>query len=70
VIEQTPPPTAQGKYIQIKYVTQVKKEPPVFVFFCNYPKGIKEEYRRFLGNKLRKQFGFQGVPVTLLFRQK
>ena len=70
VIDQTPPPTVQGKYIQIKYVTQVKKEPPVFVFFCNYPKGIKEEYRRFLANKLRQKFGFQGVPVTLLFRQK
>ena len=70
VIDYTPPPAAQGKHIQIKYVTQVKKEPPVFVFFCNDPKGIKEEYRRFLENKLRKQFGFRGVPVTLLFRQK
>jgi GTP-binding protein len=70
VIDYTPPPAAQGKYIQIKYVTQVKKEPPVFVFFCNDPKGIKEEYRRFLENRLRKQFGFKGVPVTLLFRQK
>jgi len=70
VIDYTPPPAVQGKYIQIKYVTQVKKEPPVFVFFCNDPKGIKEEYRRFLENRLRKQFGFKGVPVTLLFRQK
>jgi len=70
VIDHTPPPSVQGKYIQIKYVTQVKKEPPVFVFFCNDPKGIKEEYRRFLENRLRKQFGFRGVPVTLLFRQK
>jgi len=70
VIDYTPPPAVQGKHIQIKYVTQVKKEPPVFVFFCNDPKGIKEEYRRFLENKLRKQFGFRGVPVTLLFRQK
>ncbi len=70
VIDYTPPPAAQGKYIQIKYVTQVKKEPPVFVFFCNDPKGIKEEYRRFLENRLRKQFGFKGVPVSLLFRQK
>ncbi|MBC8491148.1 MAG: ribosome biogenesis GTPase Der [Candidatus Marinimicrobia bacterium] len=70
IIDYTPPPAVQGKYIQIKYVTQVKKEPPVFVFFCNDPKGIKEEYRRFLENRLRKQFGFKGFPVTLLFRQK
>ncbi len=70
VIDYTPPPAVQGKYIQIKYVTQVKKEPPVFVFFCNDPKSVKEEYRRFLENRLRKQFGFKGVPVTLLFRQK
>ena len=70
VIDRTPPPAVSGKHIQIKYVTQVKIDPPVFLFFSNDPKNIKEEYRRFLENKLRQKFGFTGVPVTLLFRQK
>jgi len=70
VIDRTPPPAVSGKHIQIKYVTQVKAGPPVFLFFCNDPKSVKEEYRRFLENKLRQEFGFKGVPVTLLFRQK
>jgi len=70
VIDRTPPPAVSGKHIQIKYVTQVKIDPPVFLFFCNDPKNIKEEYRRFLENKLRQKFGFTGIPVTLLFRQK
>jgi len=70
VIDKTPPPAVQGKYIKIKYVTQVKIEPPMFVFFCNYPKYIKEEYQRFLENQLRAGFGFKGVPLTVLFRQK
>ena len=70
VIDRTPPPAVGGKHIQIKYVTQVKIDPPVFLFFCNDPKSVKEEYRRFLENKLRQKFGFIGVPVTLLFRQK
>ncbi|MCK4448745.1 MAG: ribosome biogenesis GTPase Der, partial [Candidatus Marinimicrobia bacterium] len=70
VIDKIPPPAVQGKYIKIKYLTQVKREPPVFVFFCNYPKDIKEEYRRFLENQLRAGFGFRGVPLTIIFRQK
>jgi len=70
VIDRNPPPAIAGKYIQIKYVTQVKADPPVFLFFCNDPKNVKEGYRRFLENKLREKFGFTGVPVTLLFRQK
>ncbi|MBL7136617.1 MAG: ribosome biogenesis GTPase Der [Candidatus Marinimicrobia bacterium] len=70
VINKIPPPAVQGKYIKIKYLTQVKREPPVFVFFCNYPKDIKEEYRRFLENQLRAGFGFRGVPLTIIFRQK
>ncbi|HDP69176.1 MAG TPA: ribosome biogenesis GTPase Der [Candidatus Marinimicrobia bacterium] len=70
VINRTPPPAVMGKHIQIKYVTQVKTNPPVILFFCNDPKNIKEDYRRFLENQLRKEFDFTGVPVTLLFRQK
>ena len=70
VIDRTPPPAVKGKHIKIKYVTQVKKEPPVFAFYCNDPKLIKEEYRRFLENQLRQGFGFFGVPLTISFRQK
>jgi GTP-binding protein len=70
IIDRVPPPAVQGKNIKIKYITQVKKEPPVFVFFCNEPKSIKEEYKRFLTNQLRNGFGFEGVPLTLLFREK
>lgn len=70
VINRTPPPAVMGKHIQIKYATQVKANPPVILFFCNEPKNIKEDYRRFLENQLRKEFGFLGIPVTLLFRQK
>lgn len=70
VIDQTPPPAVQGKFIKIKYVTQVKSEPPVMVFFCNEPHFIKNEYRRFLERQLRANFDFFGVPVTLTFRKK
>ncbi len=70
VIDRTPPPAMKGKHIKIKYVTQVKKEPPVFAFYCSDPKLIKEEYRRFLENQLRQGFGFFGVPLTISFRQK
>lgn len=70
VIDRTPPPATLGKFIKIKYITQVKVEPPVFVFFCNEPRLVKEEYRRFLENQLRRQFGFSGVPLIISFRQK
>jgi len=70
IIERTPPPATMGKFIKIKYVTQVKTEPPVFVFFCNEPRLVKEEYRRFLENQLRGNFDFTGVPLIISFRQK
>ncbi|MEM1271736.1 MAG: ribosome biogenesis GTPase Der [Bacteroidota bacterium] len=64
------PPTYRGNYIKIKYVSQVREEPPVFAFFCNHPKGIQESYRRYLENQLRRAFGFAGVPVKLTFKAK
>ncbi len=64
------PPTYRGNYVQIKYVTQVRANPPVFAFFCNHPKGIQESYRRYLENRLRAAFGFEGVPLVLVFRAK
>ena len=70
ILKETPPPTYKGKFIKIKYVTQVKTNPPVFAFFCNDPKGIKEDYRRFLENRLREVFQFTGVPLTLVYKRK
>ena len=64
------PPTYRGNHVQIKYVTQVRANPPVFAFFCNHPKGVKESYRRYLENRLREAFGFDGVPVALVFKSK
>jgi GTPase len=64
------PPSWNGRLIKIKYATQVRASPPVFAFFCNLPLGVKESYRRYLENQLRKAFGFEGVPLTLTFKQK
>jgi GTPase len=69
-IERTPPSSASGKEIKIKYITQVKVAPPVIAFFTNQPKLIEENYKRFLENILRQKFGFGGVPLTLVFKQK
>ena len=64
------PPSYRNQYVKINYVTQVRERPPVFAFFTNYPKGVKESYRRYLENRLRDAFGFEGVPLTLSFKQK
>lgn len=69
-IERHHPPTYRNQFVKIKYVTQVAENPPVFAFFCNYPRGVKEEYRRYLENKLREAYGFVGVPLTLVFKAK
>ena len=65
-----PPPAIKGKRIQIKYAAQVHREPPLFAFFTNHPRLIPINYRRYLENRLRQQFGFEGVPVKLSFRAK
>lgn len=70
IIENYPPPATKGKYIKIKYVTQLPGKSPMFAFFCNLPQYIKEPYRRFVENKLREHFDFEGVPVQVYFRQK
>lgn len=71
LIENYPPPALKGKYIKIKYVTQLPDtQIPIFVFFANLPQYIKEPYRRFLENKLRETWNFSGTPVHLFFRQK
>ncbi len=70
IIQQTTPAAVGGKEIKIKYITQVKNSPPVFAFFCNHPNLIKSNYKTFLEKKIREQYGFFGVPVTLVFRRK
>ncbi len=69
-IERYPPPAYKGKYIKIKYITQLPTKTPTFAFFCNLPQYIKEPYERYLMNKLREHFNFKGVPVKLVFRKK
>lgn len=63
-------PMKRGKQLNINYVTQVKSNPPVFKFFMNNPQDLPVNYRRFLENKLREHFSFEGVPITMVFRQK
>lgn len=69
-IEKHPPPAYRGKYIKIKYITQLPTKTPTFAFFCNHPNYVKEPYKRFLENRLRDSFDFKGVPVKLLFKDK
>jgi GTP-binding protein len=70
VIEAYPPPAYKGKYIRIKYITQLKTLTPTFVFFCNLPQYIRDPYKRYLEGKIRAQYDFSGVPMQLYFRQK
>ena len=70
IIKETPPPQVKGKFVRIKYVTQLKTGHPTFVFFCNFPQYIKEPYERFLINKIRESFEYTGSPVTVYFRKK
>lgn len=70
IIEATEPPQHKGKYIKIKYVTQLPTPYPSFAFFANLPQYIKEPYKRFIENQLRKKFDFHGVPITIYIRKK
>ena len=70
LIEHYPPPATKGKYIKVKYVTQINATSPMFAFFCNLPQYVKEPYKRFIENKLRENFDFKGVPIQIFFRQK
>ena len=68
--EKHPPTMSSGAFVKIKYATQVREAPPVFVFFANHPEGVRESYKRYLEGKLREAFGFAGVPLTLAFKDK
>jgi len=69
-IEKYSPPAARGRYIKIKYITQLPTHAPSFVFFSNFPDLIKEPYRRYLENRIRENFDFSGVPIQIFFRKK
>lgn len=71
IIEHTPPPSNKGKYIKIKYVTQLPNtQVPSFVFFCNLPQWIKEPYKRFLENRIRDNWNLTGTPINIIIREK
>jgi GTP-binding protein len=68
--EKHPPTTTSGAFVNINYVTQVREAPPVFAFFANHPESIRTDYKRYLEGRLRRAFGFEGVPLTLVFKEK
>ena len=70
IIEQKPPPSTKGKYIKIKFCRQLPTKYPQFAFYCNLPQYIKDPYKRFLENQLRKNFNFLGVPIDIFLRKK
>lgn len=70
VKEQNPPPAVKGKWIKIKYVTQLPTHYPQFVFFCNLPQYVRDPYKRFIENRLREMWDFHGVPISIFFRAK
>ena len=70
VTEDYPPPAWKGKYVKIKYATQLPTKSPKFAFFCNLPQYVKAPYKRFIENKLREKFDFTGCPMQIFFRQK
>ncbi|UAB81532.1 ribosome biogenesis GTPase Der [Marixanthomonas sp. SCSIO 43207] len=70
IIQATPPPQYKGKYVKIKFITQLPTPYPSFAFFANLPQYVKDPYKRFLENKLRQHFDFTGVPVTVYLRKK
>jgi GTP-binding protein len=69
-INDNPPPATKGKYIRIKFCTQLPTKTPTFAFFANLPQYIKDPYKRYLENKLRDEFDFSGVPLQIFFRKK
>ena len=71
IVEATPPPSIKGKYIKIKYVSQVPDtQIPTFIFYANLPQYIKEPYKRFLENKIRENWTLTGSPINIFIRQK
>lgn len=69
-IERNPPPSTKGKFIKIKYITQLPTQSPAFAFFCNLPQYVKEPYKRFLENKIREYWNFTGLQIQIFMRKK
>lgn len=70
LMQKNPPPAIKGKYVKVKFATQLPTHAPSFAFFCNLPQYIKDPYKRFIENKMRAEFNFEGVPLRLFFRAK
>ncbi len=70
IVKQIPPPALKGKYVKIKYVTQLPIHTPAFAFFCNLPQYVREPYRRYIENRMREKYEFTGVPIKIFFRKK
>ena len=70
IIKGFPPPAVKGKYVKIKFCTQLPTYTPQFAFFANLPQYVKEPYKRFLENKMRQVFDFHGAPIEIFFRKK
>ncbi|MBC7412763.1 MAG: ribosome biogenesis GTPase Der [Bacteroidia bacterium] len=70
VVDHNPPPANKGKYIKIKFFAQLPTHAPTFAIYCNSPQYVRDDYKRFIENKLRKEYDFTGVPLQIFFRQK
>lgn len=70
IFAQNPPPSVKGKYVKIKFATQLPTHAPAFAFFCNLPQYIPDSYKRYIENRMREKFDFQGVPIKIFFRKK
>ena len=70
LIEHYPPPAYKGKYVKIKFCTQLPTPYPQFAFFCNLPQYVREPYKRYLENKIREHYSFSGVPISIFMRKK
>ncbi|MEO9532762.1 MAG: ribosome biogenesis GTPase Der [Crocinitomicaceae bacterium] len=70
LVAKNPPPAIKGKYIKIKFATMLPTHSPSFAFFCNLPQYVRDPYKRFLENRLREEYNFEGVPIRIFFRKK
>jgi GTP-binding protein len=70
IVQNYPPPAVKGKFVKIKFITQLPTATPQFAFFANLPQYVRDPYRRFIENKMREAFNFKGVPIQIYFRQK
>ncbi|MBK6951830.1 MAG: ribosome biogenesis GTPase Der [Crocinitomicaceae bacterium] len=70
LMQRNPPPAIKGKFVKIKFATQLPTHAPAFAFFCNLPKYVKDPYKRYVENQMRAEFNFEGVPIRIFFREK